>query len=77
MGQPGRPAGRCCRSEPKLTRPALPGSQADTKSSSKKVHSASLPLAAAIWEYAAEARWMICIAMAFFFLSAQSSRQVG
>jgi hypothetical protein len=48
-----------------------------TSGSSKVVHSASLPMSKAIWEYSSEARWTIFLAAMFFFLSAQASRQVG
>ncbi len=48
-----------------------------TSGSNKVVHSASLPMSKAIWEYSSEARWTIFLAAMFFFLSAQASRQVG
>jgi len=61
------------------TPPLPPNTQTVTAphDSSKQVHSASLSLSQAMWEYCWEARWLIFAASVFFFLSAQASRQVG
>jgi ATP-binding cassette subfamily C (CFTR/MRP) protein 1 len=45
--------------------------------SKKKVHSASLNLSTAIWEYCCEARWSIFCVSLFIFLSCQASRQLA
>ncbi|GBF87685.1 hypothetical protein Rsub_00396 [Raphidocelis subcapitata] len=63
-------------------KPAAKGPDSKSKASSNqqssaKTHSASLPLRAAMWEYACEARWIIFIFSVFFFLSAQCSRQLA
>lgn len=41
----------------------------------KRVHSASLTLKSALWEYCWDARWIIFCLSLFFFLTAQASRQ--
>jgi hypothetical protein len=43
----------------------------------KVAHSASLPLTKAMWEYCCEARWVVFGFSLFFFLTAQTSRQVS
>lgn len=46
-------------------------------SRARSVHSSSLPLKSALWEYCWDARWTIFVCSLFFFLTAQASRQVG
>jgi hypothetical protein len=47
------------------------------KDKAKKSHSSSLTLRSAMWEYCWEARWWIFCCSLFFFLAAQTSRQVN
>lgn len=47
-----------------------------TDSNKTKARSASLTMSQAIGEYCFEARWTVCLAMVFFFLASQTSRQV-
>lgn len=51
--------------------------QASTEEKAKKVHSASLTLRSALWEYCWDAGWIVFCFSLFFFLTAQASRQVG
>lgn len=61
------------------SRPPFPSLllQTEDAGKAKRVHSASLTLKSALWEYCWDARWIIFCLSLFFFLTAQASRQVG
>jgi ABC-type multidrug transport system fused ATPase/permease subunit len=51
--------------------------QVASEDKAKKVHSASLTLRSALWEYCWDAGWIVFCFSLFFFLSAQASRQLA
>ncbi|KIZ01660.1 ABC transporter, multidrug resistance associated protein [Monoraphidium neglectum] len=65
------------RDEKKKPAKAATTTNQDKAKKAAAAHSPSLTLGAAIWEYAWEARWTIFVLSLFFFLSAQTSRQIA